>query len=149
MPLPTIDLVGRTLGGRYRVRGFIGQGGIGAVYEAEPLQSGKILAVKMLLPGVGNANRVADRFKREAKAASLLDHPNIVEVLDLVSEQDVLYLVMELVLGRSVGDLIDTGELTARRSLVIARQILEALAHAHARGMIHRDIKPDNIMLVK
>ena len=136
------------LAGRYRVRGLIGSGGVGAVYEAEQIATGRLLAVKMLLPGVQDANRVAERFEREAKAASLLNHPNIVEVLAFVSEGDSLYLVMELIRGRSVGALVESGELTARRSLVIVRQVLEGLSHAHTRGMIHRDIKPDNIMLV-
>jgi serine/threonine-protein kinase len=146
--IPRLDLSGHTLDGRYRIRGLIGQGGAGAVYEAEHVATGDTLAIKVLLPGLDDAARVAERFRREAKAASLLDHPNIVEVLDLVCEGDALYLVMERIHGRSVGDLIEAGEPTARRTLVIARQVLEALAHAHARGMIHRDIKPDNLMLV-
>jgi serine/threonine-protein kinase len=149
LPLSRLDLLGRTLGGRYRVRTLIGQGGVGAVYEVEQLATGQLLALKMLLPGLGDPARVAERFRREAKAASLLDHANIVEVLDLVSEGESLFIVMELVRGRSVGDLVEAGELTARRTLVIARQVLDALAHAHERGVIHRDLKPDNIMLVK
>ena len=146
--IPRLDLGGHTLDGRYRLGGLIGRGGAGAVYEAEHLPTGDVLAIKVLHPGHADAARVAERFRREAKAVSLLDHPNIVEVLDLVSEGDTLYLVMERIRGRSVADLIEAGELTARRSLVIARQVLEALAHAHARGMIHRDIKPENLMLV-
>ncbi len=148
MRIPRLDLHGHTVGGRYRLRGLIGQGAAGAVYEAEHVATGDLFAIKVLLPGVGDAARLAERFRREAKAASLLDHPNIVEVLDLVSDGDALYLVMELVRGRPLADLIEAGELTARKSLVIARQVLEALAHAHARGMIHRDIKPENLMLV-
>jgi eukaryotic-like serine/threonine-protein kinase len=145
--IPRLDLDGHTLDGRYRLRGLIGQGGAGAVYEAEHIATGDPLAIKVLLPGHDDAARVVARFRREAKAASQLDHPNIVEVLDLVSEGDALYLVMELIRGRAVADLVEAGELTARRTLVIGRQVLEALAHAHARGMIHRDIKPENLML--
>jgi eukaryotic-like serine/threonine-protein kinase len=148
LQIPRLDLGGHTIDGRYRIGGLIGQGGAGAVYEAEHVATGAALAIKVLRPDLGDAARLAERFRREAKATSLLDHPNIVEVLDLVSEGDALYLVMELIRGRSVADLIEAGELTARRSLVIARQVLEALAHAHARGMVHRDIKPENLMLV-
>ncbi|HEX7837253.1 MAG TPA: serine/threonine-protein kinase [Kofleriaceae bacterium] len=148
MPLAITDVAGPLLAGRYRLRALLGRGGTGEVYEAEDTRTGAALAIKKLVPGAEDAARRAERFRREAQAAGLLRHPNIVEVLDFVSEQDSLYLVMELVRGRSVGALIDSGELTARRTLVIAGQVLEALAHAHARGMIHRDIKPDNLMLV-
>ena len=147
--LPQGDLSGRTLAARYHVRTLIAHGGVGAVYEAEEIATGRPLAVKVLLPGLRDPAQLAERFRREAMATRLLDHPNIVAVLDLVSEGDALVMVMELVRGRSVADLIERGELTARRTLVIARQVLEALAYAHERGMIHRDLKPDNIMLVK
>jgi serine/threonine protein kinase len=149
LPLPELAFSGRTLAGRYQVRTLIGKGGVGLVYEAEQIATGQPVALKVLLPGLGDPARVAERFRREAKAASLLDHPNIVDVLDLFSEGGSLFIVMELVRGRSVADLVESGELTARRTLVIVRQVLDALAHAHERGMIHRDLKPENIMLVK
>src|SRR5262249_49632866 len=147
-PLSMQDIAGRVVGGRYRLRGVVARGGVGEVHEAEDMQTGATVAVKMLLPGLDDAPRTAERFRREARITSALAHPNIVEVRDFVSEQDSLYLVMELVRGRSVADLVESGELAARGALVIARQVLEALAHAHACGLIHRDIKPDNIMLV-
>lgn len=149
MPLAIEAITGRVLAGRYRLHSVLGRGGVGEVYEAEQVQTGARLAVKKLLPGLADAARLAERFRREARAARLLDHPNIVEVVDLVSEQDSLYIVMELVSGRSVASLVEHGEIAPRRALVIARQVLEALAHAHARGVIHRDVKPDHIMLVK
>lgn len=120
---------------------------MGAVYEAEHVADGRMVAVKMLLPHLANATEVAARFRREAKAATLLEHPNIVEVFDLVPDNDTLYLVMELVRGQSVLALIESGALRARRSLVIARQVLDGLAHAHAAGLVHRDLKPENIMV--
>ncbi|HEU4732706.1 MAG TPA: serine/threonine-protein kinase [Kofleriaceae bacterium] len=148
MPLAITELAGPLVAGRYRLRGLLGRGGAGEVYEAEDTRTGAALAIKKLVQGPGDPERRAERFRREAQATGLLRHPNIVEVLDLIADHDALYLVMELVRGRPVGALIERGELTARRSLVIARQVLEALAHAHAHGMIHRDIKPDNLMLV-
>ena len=145
---PLAELVGRTIAGRYRIQRLLGRGGIGAVYEAVQLQTGNLLAIKVLLPGRANAHQLTERFKREAKAASILDHPNIIEVLDLVAEDDELYLVMELLRGQSVGTELHAGALQPRRTLVIARQVLEALAYAHGNGMVHRDLKPDNIMVV-
>ncbi len=146
LPLSNVDQ-DRLVGGRYRLRALIGQGGMGAVYEAEHVADGRAVAVKMLLPHLANATEVAARFRREAKAATLLEHPNIVEVFDLVPDNDTLYLVMELIRGQSVAALIESGALRARRSLVIARQVLDGLAHAHAAGLVHRDLKPENIMV--
>jgi len=149
MSRPLSEMIGRVVAGRYRLDGLLARGGVGAVYSAEHLPSKTQVAVKMLLPGLADAAHLAERLRREAKAASLLDHPNIVEVLDLVAEQDNLYLVMELVRGRSVGELLDAGPLSVRRALVITRQALEGLSCAHSNGMIHRDIKSENLMLVQ
>ncbi len=144
---PLADLVGRTIADRYRIVRLLGRGGTGAVYEAEPLAGGAPVAVKALLPGAPDADLIAERFRREAAAARLLDHPNIVEIRELIGERDELYLVMELLRGRSVAGELSSGPLAARRTLVIARQVLDALAHAHARGVIHRDVKPDHLFL--
>jgi serine/threonine protein kinase len=147
MSRPLADLVGRTIAGRYRILRPLGRGGTGAVYEAEQLPEGAPVAIKALLPGAEGADQIAERFRREARVARLLAHPNIVEIRELVAERDELYLVMELLRGRSVAAELLAGPLAARRTLVIARQILDALAHAHARGAIHRDLKPDHIFL--
>ncbi|HSK04215.1 MAG TPA: serine/threonine-protein kinase [Kofleriaceae bacterium] len=146
---PLADLVGRTVADRYRIVRLLGRGGTGAVYEAEPLEGGAPVAVKALLPGAPDAPLIAERFRREAAAAAagLLDHPNIVEIRELAGERDELYLVMELLRGHSVAGELSAGPLAARRTLVIARQVLEALGHAHARGAIHRDVKPDHLFL--
>jgi serine/threonine-protein kinase len=148
LPLSAVNAAGHIVAGRYRLRSLIAQGGTGAVYEAEHVETGQPLALKTLLPDVPAAARVAERFRREAHAAPLLDHPNIVRVFDLVVDGNTLCLVMELLHGRPLGELMEAGPIAPRRALVIVRQVLEALAHAHARGVIHRDLKPDNIMIV-
>ena len=142
--------VGALVAQRYRILARIGEGGMGAIYEAEQLTTSKRFAVKTLHPEFGRITEVVRRFEREAKAASLLNHPGIVSVTDFGTLDDgALFFVMELVRGRSLGDLLDARTLAdSRRSLVIVRRVLEALAHAHAHGVIHRDLKPDNVMLL-
>lgn len=146
---PLAHLVGRVIAGRYRFDHLLGRGGVGAVYLAEDLQAGETVAVKALLPGLANAAEVAARLAREARAARRIEHPNVVEIRELVADGDDLYLVMELLAGSSLAEVLELGALPPRRALVIARQVLEALGHAHAGGVIHRDLKPSNIMLVK
>ncbi len=142
------DLVGRMVTGCYRILSVIGRGAMGAVYEAEHVSSGKRVAVKAMLPEMKQTREGAGRFEREARAASFLSHPHIVEVFALDTlDHDTQVLVMELVRGVSVRDLIDAGPIAARRALVIARQTLQGLRHAHTHGVIHRDLKPDNIMV--
>jgi serine/threonine-protein kinase len=141
--LPLSAVVGRVVGGRYTIRRLIGQGGVAAVYEAVDA-GGHEVAVKMMLPGM--PAEVVERFRREARVAPLLRHPNIVEILELIEDDD-LYLVMELVRGRSVASLIEDALLAVRRTLVIMRQVLEGVGHAHAGGLIHRDLKPANLMV--
>jgi serine/threonine protein kinase len=141
-------LIGRTVGGRYRIARRIGSGGMGSVYAAVHLPSGETRALKAL-PRVGTAEEIQRRFEREAKAASLLSHPNIVEVLDFIAnEADAAFLVMELVEGVSLSDRLDQGALPAGAALAIAREVLLALEEAHAAGIVHRDLKPGNVMLV-
>jgi len=146
---PLAQLVGRTIAGRFRIVRALGRGGSGAVYEAAELPGGAPLAIKALLPGAADAELHAGRLRREAAAGRLLDHPNIVEIRELVAEGDELYLVMELLRGRSVAAELQAGALAARRTLVIARQVLDALGHAHARGVVHRDVKPDHLFLTE
>jgi serine/threonine protein kinase len=148
MSRPLADPVGQTVAGGHRIERLLGRGGVGAVYEAVHVETGTRRAIKMLLPDLANAAEVAERFKREAMATRLLDHPNIVEVVDLVAEGPDLYLVMELLSGRPLTAILEDGALAARRALVIGRQVLDALAHAHANGLVHRDLKPANVMLV-
>ncbi len=138
---------GTVVAGRYRILSLLGFGGIGAVYEAVHLPTGRNVAVKTLLPDIPKADEIVARFRREAMATNLLDHPNIVEMLDLGHQDGHLFMAMELVQGVSLRKALDTGPLGIRRSLVITRQILEGLGHAHAQGLVHRDLKPENVML--
>jgi len=145
--MPPIDLAGKIIGGRYRIVGIVAQGGVGTIYEAETIESGAKLAVKVLRRGPDVDTK--ERNLRELDAVRLLSHPNIVEWIDVALEDDTWFLVMELLRGPSVRELIERAELTARRSLVIARQVLEALVHLHGKRIVHRDLKPDNIMVTQ
>jgi eukaryotic-like serine/threonine-protein kinase len=132
--------------GRYRVVGVLGRGGMGGVIEVED-DAGKRYALKAPVQDVPGA-AVTRRFAREANAMRMLDHPNLVAAVDVFSEAGRLFLVMEKVDGASLADALDFGPLHPRRALVIVRQILAGVGHAHAQGLVHRDLKPDNILLV-
>jgi serine/threonine protein kinase len=147
LPLSHTNPDGRVVADRYRLRSLIGKGGTGAVYEAEHIESGDKVAMKMLLPDLPDSEQIAERYRREAQAAPLLVHDNIIAVRELVAADDTLYLVMELVDGRPLGEILERGSIAPRRTLVLARQVLAALQHAHGNGIVHRDLKPDNVML--
>jgi serine/threonine-protein kinase len=163
------------LGDRYQLLELIGEGGMGGVFRAQQLDSGRIVALKLLHPELAQNEYIARRFEREANAASRLSHPNIVEVIDFGAMRGHSFLAMELLTGRSLADLIALGDPAARapglwararrllgsavgatprgrvsieHTLAIMRQVLDGLGHAHGRGVVHRDLKPDNIMLL-
>lgn len=147
-------VVGTVIGERYRVIDALGRGGMGAVYRVEHVMMKKEMALKLLHPELGRLDEVARRFEREAEAAARLDHPNIITVTDFGRTPDgQLFLVMELLEGASLTQVIRPGgkgaPLGVQRALHIQRQILRALERAHAAGVVHRDLKPDNIMLVE
>ncbi len=132
--------------GRYRVVGSLGRGGMGGVVEVEDA-TGRRFAVKSPLADV-QGNDVTARFAREANALRLLEHPNLVTAVDVFVQGGVLFLVMEKVSGDTLGARIHAGRLAPRQALVFARQILDGVGHAHAQGVVHRDLKPDNVILV-
>src|SRR5689334_1453295 len=140
--------VGSVIGERYRVLGSLGQGSTSAVYEVEEVGTGRRAAMKTLGPQGQQDRELSARLLREAKAMSMFEHPGIVELLDFIQVGDAMYVVTELVRGVSLREVLDDGQVDPRRALGIVRQLLEALGHAHARGVVHRDIKPENIMLV-
>ena len=141
-------IVNRVLSGLYRVVERIGEGGMGAVYRAEHLNLKKEFAIKVLVPDAASREAALERLRQEAVAASSIDHPNIVRVVNLDETEDgLLYIVMELLSGKSLADRIEENVLDAAEAIEIALQVCSALQATHARGIVHRDLKPDNIFL--
>jgi eukaryotic-like serine/threonine-protein kinase len=139
----------RTLTGRYRLDEVIGRGGMSTVYRATDLALDRVVAVKVALdPLVEQSPVYLARFKREAQAAAALSHPAVVTVYDAGADGPTRYIVMEFVPGRSLADILrEQGALEPGRAKEIAAQVASALSAAHAAGIIHRDIKPGNIMV--
>jgi hypothetical protein len=137
------------LDGRYRIDSVLGTGGMGRVYKGEHTGIGKAVAIKVLHSKLGGSREAAQRFQREALASGRLDHANIVGVSDFgVLEDGSLYLVMEALEGETLGDRLQREKrIPWLESLEIIRGVLAGLRHAHDRGVVHRDIKPDNIFL--
>jgi serine/threonine-protein kinase len=142
---------GRVLGDRYRVISRLGEGGMGAVYLCEHAVLHRRFAVKVLRPDLAKDPELVDRFRNEAIAASRIGVENVVDVVDFGVDPDgALYYVMEALDGRSLGALIrDDGPLLVPRALELLEQICRALVAAHARGVVHRDVKPDNVFVVR
>jgi predicted Ser/Thr protein kinase len=126
---------------------FIGQGGMGAVYKARQKALDRVVALKVLPPGIGGDPSFAERFTREAKALAKLLHPNIVALFEFGQADGIYYLLMEYVDGVSLGQLLRSSRVSAREALAIVPQICDALQYAHDQGIVHRDIKPENILL--
>jgi serine/threonine-protein kinase len=137
--------------GNYRLDQILGRGGMGTVYSGEHIYIKKQVAVKVLHPQFARYPEAVNRFLREARAASSINHPNIVDVTDFGVLQDgLVYFVMEYLDGISLEDVIERdGAVELHRALNIANQMALALEAAHAQGVVHRDLKPDNIMLLQ
>jgi serine/threonine-protein kinase len=144
-------LVGLTLDGRYRLDSLIGMGGMGDVYRATHIHLDTEFAVKLLKPELVANQTAIKRFRLEAKAAGRIHHPNAIRVTDFgVTPERIVYLVMEIVKGRSLRDLMrEEGPLDYIRTINIVRQVCGAVDSAHRGGVIHRDLKPDNILIEK
>jgi len=141
-------LVGSVVDGRYRVERKIARGGMATVYEALDLRLDRIVALKVMHPSLAEDAGFVSRFEREAKSAARLSHPNVVSVFDQGVDGDIVFLAMEYVSGRTVRDVLrSNGPLTSAQALVILEPVLEALEAAHRAGFVHRDVKPENVLI--
>lgn len=139
---------GSRIAGRYEILDLIGEGGMARVYRARDLHLGREVAVKVLLDSVAREPDLVERFRREARSSAALGHPNIVQVYDFLDNQDGAFLIMELVRGEDLRTrLRRTGPMPVAEATRIATGILAALEHAHAQGLIHRDISARNVLL--
>jgi tRNA A-37 threonylcarbamoyl transferase component Bud32 len=143
------SLIGTTISDRYLIERLLGEGGMGAVYQAEHTLMRKRMAIKVLHPEMTRLPEVVARFEREAMAAAHIDHPHVVTATDFGKLEDgSFFLALEFVEGASLREVIGLGRLELGRSLHIARQMAGALQRAHTLKIVHRDLKPENVMLV-
>jgi eukaryotic-like serine/threonine-protein kinase len=143
------SLIGTVLADKYRVVRQIGRGGMGIVFEAEHVELGKRVAIKLMLEKYAQDGEATARFHREARAASRIGNPHIIDVIDTGVTNGRPFVVMELLNGQSLSDVIQmSGSIAPWRAIPIMRQVLRAVGAAHAKGIIHRDLKPDNIFIV-
>jgi len=148
MPPSDDALIGRIIAGKFCLRQCIGVGAAGTVYKADQTSLGRTVAVKILRPELACDRRFVKRFHDEAQASSRLNHPNVVSVIDFGQTEDgLLYLVMEFLRGLTLTEVLRTEQLTTERITDIVGQILSALEEAHERGVVHADLKADNIMV--
>ncbi len=136
--------------GRYRIAGEIGRGAMGVVYRGEDEALGRVVAIKTIITKMGDEEHAGylARFRQEAKALGGLNHPAIITVYEFGDEQGLAYLAMEFLEGRELRDLLTSERMPIPVALDIAAQVAEGLAFAHAHGIVHRDIKPTNIMVL-
>ena len=141
--------VGRTLDDRYELLEIIGSGGMAVVYRAMDHLLKRMVAVKILREDLFANEEIRSRFQTESRAVAMLSHPNIVAVYDVSRSQDTEYIVMELLDGETLKqDLRQRGALIWEEALDFSEQIASALSHAHSKGLVHRDIKPQNLILL-
>jgi eukaryotic-like serine/threonine-protein kinase len=142
------SLVGRVIDGRYRVLSHLADGGMASVYVALDARLDRDVALKIMRPGLATDDVFVERFRSEARSAARLSHPNVVAVYDQGEDNGDVFLAMELVEGKTLRDVIhEEAPLTAREAIAILEPILLALRAAHAAGLIHRDVKPENVIV--
>jgi YVTN family beta-propeller protein len=145
----TDAVIGSELAG-YRIAALIGRGGMGAVYRAEETSLGRNVALKVIAPELAEDGRFHERFLRESRIAASLDHPHIVPIFKAGDEDGVLFLAMRYVEGTDLAKLVaEDGALEPRRAVEILEQVAEALDAAHEKGLVHRDVKPSNVLIAK
>ncbi|HEX5061816.1 MAG TPA: serine/threonine-protein kinase [Kofleriaceae bacterium] len=143
------ELIGRVLDSRYEIRAPLGKGGMGTVYRGWQLSVDREVAIKVIHPKLSNDRQAVKRFLREARLASRLSQPNIVNVYDFGQSDGVLYLVMELLRGHTLASELGQGRrINHKRTTTVALQLCDALEAAHAQGIVHRDLKPSNIVIL-
>jgi serine/threonine-protein kinase len=148
---PAPDLVGREIGGRFRILAKLGEGGMGAVYRGEQMSLKRRVAIKLLHPDLSKDPALVRRFNAEAELVAKLSHPNTVNIYDFGQDRDgLLFIAMEYLEGRSLRQAVSAeGPLPVRRALHIVGQVAASIADAHHHGIVHRDLKPDNVMLTE
>ena len=151
-PNPQIDWIGQTIGNRYKIESFIGQGGMSSVYKAADPNLSRTVAIKVIHPHLSNDPQFLRRFEHEAAAVARLRHPNIIQVYDFNHENNVYYMVMEYIPGQDLKEQLKSlsskhQRLPLAETVRIMGAVCEAVSYAHEQNMIHRDLKPANIMI--
>ena len=147
---PAEERIGRVVAGKYRVDRVIASGGMGTVYAATHQTTQRVVAIKILHEEYAASDNVVRRFEREARAAGQLDHPNVVDVIDIGQDAGVVYLIMELIEGQTLHQLLRKEKrLSIERMLRILLPVMDALHRAHQLEIVHRDLKPENVMIVE
>lgn len=148
-PTRTDQRLGQRFAGKYLLEGVLGRGGMGVVYRGKHEWTGRAVAVKILNSELADDPAMTQRFLHEARAAAAIEHPNVVDVLDMgKSNEGDVYIALEYLEGHSLGEHLDRyGKLSVDETLSIILPVLDALAEAHRKGIIHRDLKPDNLFL--